>query len=143
MNTLSDVPAVFTDNLLSVKFEELMLYLVNKYGAKFQAYLSSLISEEQSQFRKVVENNVYSNLKLDELAFLCNMSLSTFKRHFTAEYKVSPGKWLQDKRLQRAKDLLDSGTLKSSDIYLELGYNNLSNFSSAFKKKFGISPKNV
>ena len=143
LDTLSSAPAIFIDNLLSVKFEELMLYLINKYGSKFQWYLRSLISQEQSQFRKVVENNAYSNLKLDELAFLCNMSLSTFKRHFIAEYEVSPGQWLQDKRLQRAKELLDSGNLKSSDIYLELGYSNLSNFSSAFKNKFGISPKEV
>jgi len=86
---------------------------------------------------------VHSNLKLEEIAFLCNMSLSTFKRNFTAEYKVSPGKWLQDKKLQRAKDLLESGHLKSSDIYLEVGYNNLSNFSIAFKNKFGVSPTEI
>lgn len=141
--TLGKAPAIFTDNLLSLKFEELMVYLLNKYGNKFQAFLRSLISEEKSHFKKIVESNMYSNLKLDELAFLCNMSLSTFKRHFTSEYKMSPGKWLQDKRLQRAKDLLNGGNLKSSDIYLEVGYNNLSNFSSAFKKKFGINPKDI
>jgi AraC-like DNA-binding protein len=143
LDTLSTTPSIFKDNLLSIKFEELMLYLINKYGVKFKSYLHSLISKKQSHFREVVESNVYSNLKLDELAFLCNMSLSTFKRYFTAEFNVSPGKWLQDKRLKRAKDLLEYGNLKSSDIYLELGYNNLSNFSSAFKKKFGISPNEV
>ena len=104
-------------------------------------YLQSLIIKESSPFKKIVESKIHSNLKLEEIAFLCNMSLSTFKRYFINEYKVSPGKWLKDKRLQRAKEILEEGNLKPSDIYLDLGYNNLSNFSTAFKNNFGFSPK--
>tara|TARA_R100000935_G_scaffold21144_1_gene39527 strand:- start:4429 stop:5268 length:840 start_codon:yes stop_codon:yes gene_type:complete len=133
----------YSDALLALKFEEIMLYLLNKYGNKFEFYLHSLISKEVSPFKNIVESNVHSNLKLEEIAFLCNMSLSTFKRHFTYEYNEPPGKWLQDKRLQKAKELLQSGDLKASDIYLDIGYNNLSNFSIAFKNKFGISPTDI
>lgn len=133
----------YSDALLALKFEEIMLYLLNKYGNKFEFYLHSLISKELSPFKNIVESNVHSNLKLEEIAFLCNMSLSTFKRHFTNEYHEPPGKWLQDKRLQKAKELLQSGDLKASDIYLNSGYNNLSNFSIAFKNKFGISPTDI
>ncbi|TYB76152.1 helix-turn-helix transcriptional regulator [Bizionia gelidisalsuginis] len=133
----------FSDALLVLKFEEIMLYLLNKYGSSFEYYLHSLISKEVSPFKSIVESNVHSNLKLEEIAFLCNMSLSTFKRHFTNEYNEPPGKWLQDKRLQKAKDLLLGGDLKASDIYLDIGYNNLSNFSVAFKNKFGISPTDI
>ncbi len=138
--TISEAPKVFAENLLAVKFEELMLYLLQKYGQSFKNYLYSLISKETSTFRKIVENKIHSNLKLEEIAFLCHMSLSTFKRHFIKEYQISPGKWLQDKRLQKAKEILVEGVLKPSDIYSDFGYNNLSNFSSAYKKKFGFSP---
>ncbi|MCH4895729.1 AraC family transcriptional regulator [Marinilabiliaceae bacterium JC040] len=127
-------------NLLKIKFEEIMLYLLNKYGKEFEYYLRTLISKESSSLKNVIENNIYSNLKLEEIAFLCNMSLSSFKRTFIKEYGVSPGKWLQEKRLMRAKDLLECGDLKVSDIYYDLGYGNLSNFSSAFKKYFGVNP---
>lgn len=143
LNTLStvvDAPTIFVENLLSVKFEELMLYLINKYGQAFEGYLQSLISKEDSILKDVVENNMYSNLKVDEIAFLCHMSLSTFKRKFVKEYNMSPGKWLKDKRLRRAKDLIEHTGVKPSDIYLDFGYNNLSNFSAAFKNKFGKSP---
>lgn len=133
----------FSNALLVLKFEEIMLYLLYKYGSPFEHYLHSLISKEVSPFKNVVESNVHSNLKLEEIAFLCHMSLSTFKRHFTNEYNEPPGKWLQDKRLQKAKELLQTGHLKASDIYLDIGYNNLSNFSIAFKNKFGISPTDV
>ena len=143
LSTISEVPTVFANNLLSVKFEELMLYLLQKYGRKFELYLNSLIIKETSPFKKIVENKIHSNLKLEEIAFLCNMSLSTFKRHFIKEYKTSPGKWLQDKRLQKAKETLELDNLKPSDIYLDFGYNNLSNFSIAFKNKFGFNPSEI
>ncbi|WP_298954895.1 AraC family transcriptional regulator [uncultured Nonlabens sp.] len=143
LSTISEAPTVFADNLLSVKFEELMLYLLQKYGKKFELYLHSLIIKETSPFKKIVESKIHSNLKLEEIAFLCNMSLSTFKRHFIREYKTSPGKWLQDKRLQKAKETLEHDNLKPSDIYLDFGYNNLSNFSIAFKNKFGFNPSEI
>lgn len=140
LSTINEAPTVFLENLLSVKFEELMLYLLQKYGRKFELYLHSLIIKEASPFKKMVESKIHSNLKLEEIAFLCNMSLSTFKRHFNREYKASPGKWLQNKRLQKAKETLEQDNLKPSDIYLDFGYNNLSNFSIAFKNKFGFNP---
>ncbi|MFZ3575602.1 helix-turn-helix domain-containing protein [Tenacibaculum finnmarkense] len=146
LNSLTSITltnTAFKDKIISVKFEEIMLYLLSKYGEKFEIYLHSLIAKESSSFKKTVESNVYSNLKLEEIAFLCNMSLSTFKRHFTSEYNVTPGKWLQDKRLQKAKEALENGSLKASDIYLEYGYNNLSNFSIAFKNKFGVNPRDI
>jgi AraC-like DNA-binding protein len=143
LSTINEAPTVFMENLLSVKFEELMLYLLQKYGEKFEFYLHSLIVKETSPFKKIVESKIHSNLKLEEIAFLCNMSLSTFKRHFIREYKTSPGKWLQDKRLQKAKETLEQDNLKPSDIYLDFGYKNLSNFSIAFKNKFGLNPSEV
>ena len=143
LSVINKASSAFMENFLSIKFEELMLYLLQKYGRKFETYLYSLIIKETSPFRKIIESKIHSNLKLEEIAFLCNMSLSTFKRHFIEEYNVSPGKWLQDNRLQKAKELLQGGELKPSDIYLDIGYNNLSNFSVAFKNKFGISPTSI
>jgi AraC-like DNA-binding protein len=143
LTTISDESSELMKKLLVVKFEELMLYLIHKYGGKFENYLYSLIASESSPFKKNIESKVHSNLKLEEIAFLCNMSLSTFKRHFINEYKMSPGKWFQEERLQKAKETLEKGHLKPSDIYLDFGYNNLSNFSTAFKNKFGFNPSEV
>jgi AraC-like DNA-binding protein len=143
LSSLISASQPFMENMLAVKFEELMLYLINKYGQIFEAYIHSLISHKTSLFQNTVEKYVYSSLNLEEIAFLCNMSLSTFKRNFIHVYNVSPGKWLRNKRLTKAREILQQGTFKSSDIYSDLGYNNLSNFSVAFKNKFGINPKDV
>src|SRR5690554_2518502 len=70
LTTISNAPSVFLENLLSVKFEELMLYLIQKYGRKFELYLYSLVILESSPFKKTVESKIHSNLKLEEIAFL-------------------------------------------------------------------------
>jgi AraC-like DNA-binding protein len=49
---------------------------------------------------------------------------------------------LQDKRLKSKRDS-KGRSIKASDIYQDMGYNNLSNFSIAFKNKFGKSPKEI
>jgi len=41
LNTIRSAPPIFMENLLSVKFEEIMLYLVHKYGERFEGYLHS------------------------------------------------------------------------------------------------------
>ncbi|MHA8066567.1 helix-turn-helix domain-containing protein [Aquirufa sp. ROCK2-A2] len=132
--------------ILQLKLEEIMLYLLNKYQSRFVAYIHSLICNshwENISFRKIIEANDKTHLNLNEIAFLCNMSLSTFKRHFFKEYQVSPGKWFQQKRLQHARFRLLEENKKPSEIFRDYGYENLSNFSSAFKKEFGIYPKDV
>lgn len=143
LSAISSSSAGNVNDMLSVKFEELMLYLLNKYDKTFEDYLLSLVSPHTSDFRRIVEQNIFSNFKIEELAFLCHMSLSTFKRHFLKEYGVPPGKYFQDQRLMRAREILLEGKMKSSDIYLDFGYKNLSNFSAAFKKKFGLSPNQL
>ncbi|MGB3775229.1 MAG: AraC family transcriptional regulator [Leeuwenhoekiella sp.] len=131
------------ENLLGLKFEELLLYLIEKYGSPFLNFLQSLSADVPASFREIVVKYRDTNLKVSEIAFLCHMSLSSFKRHFKSEFDCSPGRWLQNHRLEKAKKILESGEQKPSDIYREFGYNNLSNFSTAFKNTFGINPSSV
>ena len=131
-----------SQKILELKFEEIMLYLANKYGQPFFAYLNSLLtSERELSFKKVIEKNLYTNLNIEDVAFLCNMSASTFKRKFISIYQESPGKWFQQKRLNKARELLLNNKANPSEIYMEFGYDSLSNFSTAFKNEFGYSPK--
>jgi len=131
-------------HLLEIKFSEIMIYLLHNYGIALQQYVNSLINiKVKSEFQQIIETNAYANLSLEKMASLCNMSLSAFKRRFIAEYGINPGKWFQRKKLHKAKELLEKKHLTPSQVYIEVGYGNLSNFSFAFKKQFGISPKQV
>ncbi|MEM9929492.1 MAG: helix-turn-helix transcriptional regulator, partial [Bacteroidota bacterium] len=76
-----------------------------------------------------------------ELAFLCNMSLSTFKRAFARHFNTTPGKWFLEQRLAHARYLLVTQRQRPSDIFMSVGYDNLTNFIQAFRKQYGKTPK--
>ncbi len=128
--------------LLEVKFEEIMIYLIDKYGDNFINFLlHSLENESNLSFKNTIEANKFTRLNIEEIAFLCNMSLSTFKRRFMEVFNATPGNWFKQKRLERAKNILQTGKAKPSEIFNGCGYKNLSHFSTAFKTRFGKSPK--
>ncbi|MEO8238968.1 MAG: AraC family transcriptional regulator [Flavobacterium sp.] len=127
--------------LLAVKFEEIMLYLTATYGTGFLYSLITNSSNVTQKFIRTIESNQLSKLTLKELAFLCDMSVSTFKREFEKHYTVSPIKWFQNKRLQHAQYLLNQEQKSPSEVYYEAGYENLSSFIQAYKSKYGVTPK--
>lgn len=92
-------------------------------------------------FKDCVERCWNSSLSVEEIAFLCNMSLSSFKRTFERVYEESPGKWLKRKRLEQAAILIKTFNKNPIDVYSETGYADYSSFSHSFKKQFGVSPK--
>lgn len=129
------------NRLLQVKFEELMIYLTDTLGNEFLSSLILDMDDQSHRFLEVVESNKLNKLTLNELAFLSNMSLSTFKRAFEKHFDESPSKWFQERRLEYAAFLLKNKAMRASDIYEEIGYDTLSNFIQAFKNKFGSTPK--
>ncbi|HEV2481618.1 MAG TPA: AraC family transcriptional regulator, partial [Puia sp.] len=67
-------------------------------------------------------------------------SLAGFKRDFQKTFGMSPRQWLLEKRLTEARHLIERKNKRPSGIYLDLGFESLSHFSHAFKKKFGKAP---
>lgn len=130
-----------SDAMLQLKFEEIMLCLLEMYPTAFaDIFLGSITTRNDVFLREVVESNINNNLSLQELAFLCNTSLSTFKRQFEKVYGIAPSKWIQEQRMQQAAFKLKHERVRPSDIYFEYGYENLSGFIQAFKKEFGKTP---
>lgn len=127
--------------MLQLKFEEIMLCLLEAYPLYFaDTFMNGVTNETNVLFKKIIESNINNNLSLQELAFLCNTSLSTFKRQFEKIYGIAPGVWLQKQRMQQAAFKLKHEQARPSDIYFEYGYENLSGFIQAFKKEFGMTP---
>lgn len=144
VNSLIDISKLSNDiqkKLLEVKFEEIMLYLIEINGTDFLYSLLEKSNNSAQRFFSTIESNQFNKLTLKELAFLCNMSVSTFKREFEKHYAESPIKWFQNKRLEYAHHLLFQEQKSSSEIYLEVGYDNLSSFIQAYKSKYKTTPK--
>ena len=130
-----------SEDLLELKFRELLLnILYDPENAELKAYFLHLLSPQQDSFQQVMEANCLYNLSLPEYAKMLNLSLSSFKRHFSSVYKSTPGQWLQEQKLNHAYKLLVSTSKPITDISFESGFENSTHFSHLFKKRFGLSP---
>jgi AraC family transcriptional regulator, exoenzyme S synthesis regulatory protein ExsA len=128
--------------ILQIKLDEILLYLIERDGIEILEFLrSEQNTKKEYKFTKIIESNIFSKLALEELAFLCNMSLSTFKREFQKNYGIPPSRWFQNKRLEQSATLLKIKQERPSDIYHIIGYESLSSFTQSFKQKFGVTPK--
>jgi AraC-like DNA-binding protein len=123
-----------------LRIEELLLYMLRADPETFRSIQIITRDKQELQIKKVVESHIGQPTTVDELAFLCHMSTSTFKRKFNEVYHTTPQKWLITKKLELAADLLKSSEESPSGVYLKVGYQNHSSFSAAFRQQFGNTP---
>lgn len=90
-----------------------------------------------------MNKNFHFNVQLKRFAYLTGRSLATFKRDFEQIFHTTPSKWLQHRRLQEAHYLIKEKGRAPSDVYLEIGFEDLSHFSFAFKKMYGMPPSKL
>jgi len=94
-------------------------------------------------FPEFMERNYCHDLTLEQLAHYTGRSLSGFKRDFADAFGgISPMRWIVNRRLDAAMEHLKAG-MSASEVYLNVGFKNLSHFSTAFKRKFGILPSEI
>jgi AraC family transcriptional regulator, exoenzyme S synthesis regulatory protein ExsA len=87
-----------------------------------------------------MNKNYMYNVPAGQFAKLTGRSLAGFKRDFMKVFNTPPGQWLQQKRLSEAHFLITNKGRKPSEVYLDVGFENLSHFSYAFKKQYGVAP---
>jgi len=87
-----------------------------------------------------MNQNYKFNVSIERFAFLTGRSRSAFKRDFKQVFNDTPSHWLIQRRLEEAHFLLEKKKTRTSDVYQEVGFEDLSHFSFAFKKRYGYSP---
>ena len=68
------------------------------------------------------------------------LELSVFSRRFKSRMAVSPGRWLENLRLDKARELLAGTSMKIQDVALSSGYSDPLYFSRRFSERYGLSP---
>ena len=115
--------------------------------AKSRPDLLSVLKEyttpERADLESFMQHNFMYNIPLEKLARMTGRSLSTFNREFKTIYQQSPHKWIKQQRLEMAKRLLIQTNKMPSDIYLEVGFEDLAHFSRSFKTHFGKNPSEI
>ena len=96
------------------------------------------------QVEAMIIRNLHKKLPaLPVLAMEFNLSLSTLKRHFRIVYGKNIYQYYQAKRMECGRHELENGQHSVNEIATNLGYIKINNFSKAFKKYFGVLPREV
>jgi AraC-like DNA-binding protein len=126
----------------NIKRKELLLILL-KEKPDLKNILFDFGKPEKIDLQAFMNRNYKFNVTLERFAYLTGRSLSAFKREFQQTFNDTPGSWLMEKRLREAHFQITKKEKKPSDIYLDLGFEDLSHFSFAFKKLFGHAPSTL
>ncbi|MBB5622881.1 AraC-like DNA-binding protein [Pedobacter cryoconitis] len=124
---------------LRLKMTEMLYHMAIGSHSMFQQILQ-FYQPVRAEIRHIVEQHYASPNSLTELAYLSGRSLSSFKRDFQAIYNMTPATWIREKRLEKAKQMLETTQLPVSDICFSLGFENVSHFSRIFKTYYGKAP---
>jgi AraC-like DNA-binding protein len=138
------LPYVNNPTKLNVKIAELKTFeaieLLLQAGDNFRNFLFDFHEPHKMDLETYMNHNFKYNIPLSSFAKLTGRSLSTFKRDFKIIFESTPEKWLQQKRLEQAHFLISKQNQRPSEVYLEVGFENLSHFSYAFRKQFELTP---
>lgn len=142
---LESLKPYFDDNeeikmgLFKLKILEL-LYDLSHTHPDFLRQLMQLNQSEPTDLLQTMEAHYLQPHSISDLAFISGRSLSSFRREFESQFRMTPAKWIQERRLQKAKELFLSTHLPITDVCYEVGYENVPHFSRLYKSHFGYNP---
>lgn len=137
------------DNTFNFLSQENNTTLIKEYIQKLLTEYAQLISnaktnEENPLIVKVcdyLDHNLSQDISLEQMANIINVSPFYLSKLFKEEKGITFINFISDKRLEKARDLLEHSDLSIKEITSEIGYNDQNYFSRIFKNKFGLSPK--
>lgn len=143
LDTLSSVEDSF---YAVMQFLTILYELSRCEGARTLASTSyaKVVEEDDSRRILKVKNYIAQNyrdeLRLPVMADIAGMTATSFSRYFKLHTGKSLSDYISDIRLGHAARLLVDTNMTISEISMECGFNNLSNFNRIFKKKKGCPP---
>ena len=114
------------------------------YELKNLQHCSYLPKSRQSLIQPAIEyiHKKYTDelISAEKLSEMCGISYDYLRKLFEKFYGVSPIKYINQLKLNRAKELLNSGLYSVSDSAFQSGFSDLSHFCRFFKEHVGVSP---
>lgn len=137
------------DNAFSFMSQENNTSLLKDFVQKLLTEYSQIISSSKTQeenplITKVcnyLDQHLQEDISLEQMANIINVSPFYLSKLFKEEKGITFINFISDKRLEKARDLLEHSDLSIKEITSEIGYNDQNYFSRIFKNKYGLSPK--
>lgn len=141
---LNDVYKGIVEQAPKLEKEEAFYVLLEQVLREYSIPLDTVcMREPQDAVRQVcefLEEHVSENVSLEEMTELVNLSRSRLLHIFTKQMGVSPYRYLQSLRIEKAKRLLERGASPAEAAGL-FGFTDQSHFSRFFKEFIGLTPK--
>ncbi len=124
-------------------FEAAIAHLAQRYGGvKADAFesVSGLASWQIRRAREMLGDDLYANHTLDEVSAECGLPSFRFAKAFKVSLGSPPHRWLMDRRIDSAKNLLAFTTQTTESVASFCGFANLAQFDRSFRKSVGAPP---
>lgn len=110
------------------------------YKQKNNSFTNRHIINKINEAQLIMKQEVESHPSTEELADRIGLGYSWFRRMFKEYTGVSPAQYQIQQKLLRAKELLLTTDMNISEIAYKLNFENISHFTTFFKKKEGVTP---
>ncbi|MFK0400319.1 helix-turn-helix domain-containing protein, partial [Campylobacter jejuni] len=107
----------------------------------FISFLSGILKEFRLDLSQLFEYCGREFLSVNEMSNFAKLALATFSKEFKKCFGQSPKKWLDEKRLQKAKILLKFSKKNINEIANECAFSSVAWFIERFKEKYEQTPK--
>jgi AraC-like DNA-binding protein len=130
---------------LALDHLELILaaHVMQRYGAARQTrpvVRSGLAAWQRRQATEILRENLDGRVRLADLARTCDLSVSHFARSFKASFGTTCHRWLTQRRIERAQELLSRSELRLADIATLSGFVDQAAFTRTFHRFVGVTP---
>lgn len=130
----------YYNNLFELELSKLFV-IIAMHSQKENAFNKNFKHGPLNEVFEYIDSNYSDNINLDNLAKEHHISSRYLRKLFIQNTGLSAIDYITALRLEKAKDLLKNTKYSVSRIALDVGYNSCQYFSSIFKNKIGITPK--
>lgn len=138
----NNVHNMIMENCEEFAKEEQFIFMMSEMIEKYSRYFKSPINEYEIEIKKVcdfIEENYSDKVTLDMLCEISELSKSTLIRVFTKTMEITPYKYLENVRINKAKKLIENG-IAPIEAAISTGFSDQSHFNKYFTRFIGITP---